>query len=129
MQNIAYKHLEARLKIAELTVGQWLGLVAGVGLAITWGMYASPFGAYVTLFSAVYLGGIPAAAAFLASFTEFDLWLMVSSTLRWQLTAARYPPGPGTGARGYVIFADPTESRGASRTNAAELDLTTLWDC
>lgn len=127
MHNVAYKHLEARLRIAELTITQWLGVLAGVGLAIGWGMYVSPFGAYVTLVSAIYLGGIPAAAAFLASVTEFDLWLLVSCAWHWRRDDGCYLPGSGELLDGYVVHDDERRQRSKRRT-APELDLGALWD-
>jgi hypothetical protein len=106
---------------------QWLGVLGGFGLAIGWGMYVSPFGSYVTLVSAIYLGGIPAAAAFLASVTEFDLWLLVSCAWRWRRSMACYLPGPGEVPHGYIVHADERHQR-ARRPTAPELDLRTLWD-
>jgi hypothetical protein len=125
--NVAYKHLEAKLRIGELTVGQWGGLLAGVGLAICWGLYLSPFGAYLTLLSAIYLGGIPAAAAFLASLSEFDFWLLVRSALAWRRAEGRYLAGPGEQASGYLVLREQIP-RELAFPDEAGLELEGLWE-
>jgi hypothetical protein len=126
--NAAYKHLETRLKIAELTLGQWLGVAAGVGLAMLWGFYLSPFGLYVTLFVAVYLAGVPALTAWLASESEFDLWLRVRAMWRWRKGADRYVPGPGPEPHGYVLSVPPAEPDATWNGHLPDLDVGALWD-
>ena len=119
--HLAYKHLEQRLRIGEFTVLQWAGFIAGVVLALFWATFLSPFGTYVTLFSAVYLGGIPAAAA-------FDLWLHIKALSRHRRAVGRYVAGPGRSARGYVITADPAQrADGGSLPETPDLDLDALW--
>jgi hypothetical protein len=125
--NVAYKHLESKLRIGELTVGQWAGLLCGVGLAIGWGLYLSPFGAYLTLLSAIYLGGIPAAAAFVASLSEFDLWLLVRCALVWHRAEGRFAPGAGELASGYVVLAEPAPAP-APHGALGEAELEGLWE-
>jgi hypothetical protein len=125
--NIAYKHLEARLRIGELTPGQWASLVLGFALAAGWGMYLSPFGAYVSLLSAVYLGAIPAGAALLASAAEFDIWLLVVSVVRWRRGSGRYLPGPGSAAIGYRVIPDADERR-PDHAPVPLLEARSLWD-
>ena len=126
--HLAYKHLEQRLRIGEFTVLQWAGFIAGVVLALFWATFVSPFGTYVTLFSAVYLGGIPAAAAFLAGVTEFDLWLHIKALSRHRRAVGRYVAGPGRSARGYVISADRARrADGGSLPETPDLDLDALW--
>src|SRR4051794_41657713 len=107
--NVAYKHLDAKLRVAQLTVGQWLGAFAGVAVAVVWGCYVSPFGLYVTLVSSIYLGALPAGGTFLASVTEFDVWLLARSGVRWRRREGRFVPGSGSSARGYVLREDPQE--------------------
>jgi hypothetical protein len=126
--HVAYKHLENRLKIGEFTVGQWAGLFFGVMAALTWGIYVSPFGGYVTLVTAIYLGGIPVAAAFLAGATNFDLWLHLKALSRHRRAVGRYVPGPGHSARGYVLTADQRDDRDAALlASTPDLDLESLW--
>ena len=124
--NVAYKHLESKLRIAELTVGQWAGVFCGVMLALGWGMYLSPLGPYPTLISAVYLAGLPACVAFLAGLSEFDLWLHVRALVRHRRSPGRYVPGPGHSARGYLVLADQRRT-GAQVADGPDLDLEALW--
>jgi hypothetical protein len=127
--NAAYKHLEAKLRVGELTLGQWAGLVVGAITALVWGFYVSPLGTSLTIFSACYIGGLPAAAIFLATMSEVDMWLLVRSALRWRREEGRYLAGAGRAAGGYVVRAD--DGGQAPRAHAAqleELDLEALWD-
>lgn len=127
--NVAYKHLDSKLRVADLTIGQWLGVIAGLMLAFVWGFYLSPFGTYLTLISAIYLGAVPAGATMLASVSEFDLWLLVRSAARWRRREGRFVPGPGDSARGYIVHEDPREhDADAVRRQQADLDLASLWE-
>jgi hypothetical protein len=126
--NTAYKHLETKLRIAELTVGQWFGIILGVALAVGWGGYVSPFGTGLTLFTAIYLGGVPILLSLLATQAEFDLWLRVRSMISWRRDGGRYIPGPGMSAHGYVLTEEPRSERERPRDDVPELDFTTLWD-
>lgn len=126
--HVAYKHLDNKLRIAELTLGQWLGVVLGVGVAIGWGMYLSPLGTYLTLISAIYLGSLPAGAAILASLSEFDLVLLVRSAIAWRRRDGRMTPGPGGSARGYVVRPEDLDRGARPEVEAPELDLATLWE-
>jgi hypothetical protein len=128
--NVAYKHLDSKLRIAELTVTQWVGVLLGVGIAALWGLVLSPFGDYVTLLTAVYLGALPAGAAVLAGYTEFDLWLLVRSAVRWRRLEGRFAPGSGRGTRGYVLREEDDDEGGAAQAlpRPRELDLQSLWE-
>lgn len=124
--NSAYKHLETKLKLGELTLGQWAGIVAGLAAAIGWGMYLSPFNAYVSLFTAVYLGGIPVMAAWVASQADFDLWQHLAAAARWRRRSHVFVPGAGLTATGYAVAASP--ARAASEAASPDLDLEALWN-
>jgi hypothetical protein len=125
--NTAYKHLDTKLRIAELTIGQWLSILLGIGVAVAWGKYLSPLGTYPTVVTAIYLGAVPAGAALLASASEIDVWLLIRSALRWRRLDGRFISGPGT-ARGYVVREDAEQhARGRSRPPVRELDLASLW--
>lgn len=124
--NTAYKHLETRLRIGELTLGQWAGIVLGVAIGVTWGMYASPFGPYISLFSAIYVGGVPAMAAWVASQADFDLWQHLAAAVRWHRGSHVYLPGAGVTATGYAVVAAP--ARAASMAAAPDLDVEALWN-
>jgi hypothetical protein len=123
--NLAYKHLDAKLRIAELSVGQWIGVLAGLALGIVWGVYVSPFGPTPTLISAIYLGALPAGAAFLGNVTEISPWLIVRAAFAWRRREGRHLPGAGQSARGYVVTEQAVEDGG--RRAAVEADLASLW--
>jgi hypothetical protein len=125
--NIAYKHLDAKLRIAELSIGQWIGAIVGAVVGICWGVYVSPFGPTVTLTSAIYLAALPAGAAFLANAGEFSLWLLIRSALAWRRREGRFLPGPGASAHGYVVTAAAGGVGGAASRAPVDLDLATLW--
>jgi hypothetical protein len=126
--NTAYKHLDSKLRIAELTVGQWVGIIVGVGVAVLWGLYLSPLGTYLTLVTAVYLGGLPAAAAVLAAMSEFHLGLLIRSAIRWHRLEGRFVSGPGRTTRGYVVDDEPERRHPPTERRAMrELDPASLW--
>lgn len=124
--NLAYKHLEAKLRVAELSLGQWAGIALGGLLAIAWGVYVSPFGSTLTLISAVYVGGLPAGAVVLAGVSELDVWLLVRSALAFRRSPGRYRPGPGTVA-GYRVVPEPAET-GERPMSPGALDAIELWE-
>jgi hypothetical protein len=123
--NIAYKHLDARLRIAELTVGQWLSVLIGVGIAILWGLYLSPLPGPLSLATAVYLGAVPAGLAVMSGFYELNLVLVARSAVRWRRSDGRYVAGPGESARGYAIRG---QTAADTERVKSDLDLGALWD-
>ena len=70
-------------------------------------------------------GGLPVAAGFVASQTEFDLGAVVLSALRWRRAEGRFVPGPGA-CDGYVV-ASEHEERGGDGEPLAVLDSELLW--
>jgi hypothetical protein len=124
--NIAYKHLDSKLRIAELTVGQWMGLCAGVLTGIAYAFYLRPFGTTLTLLSAVYVGGLPVCAVFMANLSDFDVWLLVRSCARWRRLDGHYLPGPGPATAGYRVTVDD-DPLSARPGQLAALDLPALW--
>ena len=124
--NSAYKHLDSKLKIADLTLGQWFGVMVGVAIAILWGFYVSPFGSYLTLGSAVYIGAIPAGIALMSTFYEVDVAVVARSAITWSRLDGQFMPGPGSDARGYIVRDDrPGED---ATTSMSTLDLAALWE-
>jgi hypothetical protein len=129
MMNTAYKHLEAKLRIGEFSIGQWLALFVGVMTALIWGMYLSPFGTQITIFTACYIGGLPAAAIFLATMSEIDIVLLVRSAIRWRREEGRYLAGAGDQAHGYALASETVDERRLhTGQELAELDLDALWE-
>ena len=121
--NAAYRHLEAKTRIAELTLGQWAGILLGVLVAVVVALVLKPFSGYVNLAVGIYIGGLPAAAVFLASISEVDVWLTARSAVRFHRADGRYLPGGGKDARGYTIRAVADAS-----SAPLALDLGALWD-
>jgi hypothetical protein len=128
--NIAYKHLDTKLRIGELTIGQWLAVALGVGIAGGWALYVHPpIGATLTAVTAVYLGALPAGAALMASSSEFNLMLLLASAVRWRRSRRRYVPGPGDRLRGYELRVDHADvPRGPRREPVPVLDTAALWE-
>jgi hypothetical protein len=121
----AYKQLEAKTRIADLTLGQWVGAVAGVLCALVVIAWLRPFGTYMNLVLGVYLGGIPVTIALVVSVGEFDVWLLVRAAWRWWRADGRYSAGPGSAARGYQITgAQPSGAGG----EATAIELQRLWE-
>jgi hypothetical protein len=125
--NVAFKHLEAKLRFADLTVGQWAAVLGGVLFAFLCAEYLSPVGGLGGAIIGVYLGAIPASAAFFASLSEFDLWGLIGAALRWRRRDGQYLPGAGATARGYALLAETVEP-GARPGGASDLDLDALWN-
>lgn len=124
----SYKHLEEKIRVGDLTLWQWGGVLAGITLAMLWGFYLSPFGALVTLFSAVYLAGLPALAALLAGLTEFDFIGLVRNAWRWWRSPGRYLPGCGDELpKGYVVVAEDRDRRGPNQ-EIEPPSLEALWE-
>lgn len=127
--NLAYKHLESKLKIGDFTIGQWFCAFVGVLLMLVWGIYISPFGSYLTIITAVYLGGVPIALALVTTYAEVNLLGMVRAAARWYRTDGVYAAGPGQNAIGYSVKPDAKTTRTARRdAELTTLDLDTLWD-
>jgi hypothetical protein len=125
--NVAFKHLEAKLRFGDLTVGQWAAVLGGVLFAFGFAEYLSPVGGVAAVIVGVYLGAIPASAAFFASLGEFDLWGLIGAALRWWRGDGRYVPGAGVGAHGYSLLPD-TVAAGERPLGVNELDLGALWN-
>src|SRR3954451_1402701 len=101
--NAAFKHLEAKLRFGDLTVGQWAAVVGGLLFGLAFAQYLSPVGGLWGAVLGVYLGAIPASAAFFASLSEFDLAGVIAAALRRRRRPGRYLPGGGSTARGYTL--------------------------
>jgi hypothetical protein len=125
--NVAFKHLEAKLRFAELSIGQWAAVLGGVLFAMLFAEYLSPVGGLGGAIVAVYLGAIPASAAFFASLSEFDLWGLVAAAVRWRRIDGRYLPGAGETARGYLLLTDGPSGAGVPG-EGNRFDLDALWD-
>ena len=78
--NPAPAHLEAKLRFGwDFTVGQVAAMVAGILIGFAWANWLSPIHGIGAAVTGVYVGGLPVAAGFIASQTEFDLGTVVLS--------------------------------------------------
>lgn len=121
----AYKQLEAKTRIGELTLGQWVGVIAGVLFAVVVIAWLRPFAMYANLVLGVYLGGIPVTIALVVSVGQFDVWLLLRAAWRWWRSDGRYTEGPGSAARGYGITG---AERPEGEAVAAPVDVQLLWE-
>ena len=125
--NPAPAHLEAKLRFGwDFTVGQIAAMVAGILIGFAWAHWLSPIRGLGAAVTGVYVGGLPVVAGFVASQTEFDLWSLVRSAVRWRRAAARFVPGCGDIA-GYALLADD-ESRDGSLGDLGMPTAELLWE-
>ena len=124
--NPAPAHLEAKLRFGwDFTVGQIAAMIAGILIGFAWANWMSPIRGIGAAVTGVYVGGLPVAAAFIASQTEFDLWSVLSSAVRWRRAGGRFVPGAGDVA-GYLVLVED-EQPGARERELAVLDTDLLW--
>ena len=125
--NPAPAHLEAKLRFGwDFTVGQIAAMVGGILIGFAWANWLSPIHGIGAAVTGVYVGGLPVAAGFVASQTEFDLGAVVLSAVRWRRAVGRFVAGAGVvyrvrGARG------EDEARDGEDALAAVLDPELLW--
>ena len=101
--NPAPAHLEAKLRFGwDFTVGQIAAMIGGILVGFAWANWLSPIHGIGAAVTGVYVGGLPVAAGFVASQTEFDLWAVVLSSARWRRARESLHRGrrPGGGIRG-----------------------------
>jgi len=123
--NPAPAHLEAKLRFGwDFTVGQIAAMVAGILAGFAWGNWLSPIHGIGAAVTGVYVGGLPVAAGFIASQTEFDLGAVVVSAVRWRRAVGRFVAGAGT-CTGYMVVSEPEESRDEEPLSV--LDPGLLW--
>ena len=124
--NPAPAHLEAKLRFGwDFTVGQIAAMVVGILIGFAWANWLSPIHGIGAAVTGVYVGGLPVAAGFIASQTEFDLGAVVLGALRWRRAEGRFVAGPGA-CTGYVV-AREHEARGGDGEPLAVLDSELLW--
>ena len=110
--NPAPAHLEAKLRFGwDFTVGQIAAMVGGILIGFAWANWLSPIHGIGAAVTGVYVGGLPVAAGFVASQTEFDLGAVVLSALRWRRAEGRFVAGAGA-CTGYVVASEHDERGG-----------------
>ena len=113
--NPAPAHLEAKLRFGwDFTVGQIAAMVGGILIGFAWANWLSPIHGIGAAVTGVYVGGLPVAAGFIASQTEFDLGAVIASAVRWRRADGRFVAGAGSTCAGYRVVAehDPRVRRG-----------------
>lgn len=118
-------HLETKLRFGDLTIGQIAAVLVGVLFAFFWAQYLSPFHGTAAAVSGAYLGGLPVAAVYVASQTEFDLWTFALAAASWRQREGRYLPGGGDRTTGYTLLGDADSD--ANTSGISQLDLAALW--
>lgn len=126
--NPAYRHLEEPIRIGDFSLSQLAGFVFSAMIAVLWGFVLSPFPPMISLFTAVYVGGLPAMAVLLASTTDFDAIRMVKAFIRFQRRPGRFLPGPGPIESGYVVNAPAEVKQTTESVDEAALIPEALWD-
>jgi len=122
--NPAPAHLEAKLRFGwDFTVGQIAAMIAGILIGFAWANWLSPIRGLGAAVSGVYVGGLPVAAGFIASQTEFDLWGVLCSAVRWRRVGGRFVPGAGEGT-GYLVLVEQRVDEGDRRMP----DIYRLWE-
>lgn len=123
--NPAPAHLEAKLRFGwDFTVWQIAAMVAGILVGFGWANWVSPIHGIAAAVTGVYVGGLPVAAGFVASQTEFDLWALVGSAARWRRGEGRFLPGCGP-VNGYAVLRDDEQREESA--GSGTLDPAALW--
>jgi len=126
--NPAYKHLEEPLKIGDFTLTQIAAFLIAAMVAMLWGFVISPLPPMLSLFTAIYIGGLPAMAVLMASTTDFDAIRMVRSFYRFQRRPGRFLAGAGKVKAGYVVIAPSKETKATRKpADEAALIVEALW--
>jgi hypothetical protein len=124
--NPAPAHLEAKLRFGwDFTVAQIAAMVGGILVAFAWATWVSPIHGIGAAVTGVYIGGLPVAAGFVASQTEFDLGAVVLSAVRWRRSDGRFVAGAGS-CTGYVVVSEQIDRDGGA-VRLAVLDDELLW--
>ena len=125
--NPAPAHLEAKLRFGwDFTVGQIAAMVGGILVGFAWANWLSPIHGIGAAVTGVYVGGLPVAAGFVASQTEFDLGAVVRlggalAPRRRAVRGRRRHAAPGTS------WSASTSERAATSEPLAVLDPELLW--
>jgi len=98
MTRLTYRYLENQLRFGPLGLGQWVQVLAGVGLlALFVWVVGMPIKPAISL--GVFFIGIPTALAAASDEFDFSLWQRIADALRWrggrsQFTADAEPSVP-----------------------------------
>lgn len=129
MLHPTYKHLEDRIRLAGLSLGQWAQLF--VCALAAWGLaQLLPLPGTWALSAAITVCGLPAAAAIAFMQADFDVRGWLTDALRFQRGPRRFLPGIGSevAVAGYRLDDSHAGLPGAGRRDAEPLDVERLWD-
>jgi hypothetical protein len=98
-----YKHLEAKLRLGSLSLGQWVQIgVAGAAAAI-FGVYLSPLPTGATTFVSIVAAGLPVAVSYGAMGLDFSVGDFAVAAWRFWRSPRRYVAGAGHTSPGYIV--------------------------
>jgi hypothetical protein len=124
--NPAPAHLESKLRLIwDFTVGQIAGLFCGALIGVVWAKFLSPVHGVAAAVSGMYIAALPSLPVFLASQTEFDLWLLVRGAVGWRRREGRFIPGAGETCTGYRTEEPETAS---GEEWVPDFNLQALWE-
>jgi hypothetical protein len=129
MLHPTYKHLEDRIRLAGLSLAQWVQLfacaLAAYGLA-----QLLPLPGSWSLSVAISVCGLPAACAIAFQQAEFDVRRWLLDALRFPARRGAFRPGLGelSDVAGYRLAPDETYSGLGSGDREAGIDVEALWD-
>jgi hypothetical protein len=126
MRHPTYKHLEAKLRLGSLSLGQWAQISGTGAAAAAFGVYVSPMPTGATIFVSIVGAGMPVALSYGAMGLEFSVADFAAAAWRYWRHPRRYLPGAGNSSRGYVVRREQTKQTSDGHEPRLEGDL--LWD-
>jgi hypothetical protein len=122
-----YKHLEAKLRLGSLSLGQWVQIALAGTAAAVFGVYVSPLPASATVFVSIVAAGMPVAVSYGAMGLDFSVADFARAAWRYWRSPRRYVSGAGQLSRGYVVHIEQPVSTPESR-GPRLADQEALWD-
>lgn len=126
MRHPTYKHLEARLRLGPLSIGQWTQVFLAGTAAAVFGGYISPLSVGPTIFVSIVGAGLPVAVSYGAMGMEFSVGRFARSAWRYWRKPRRFLPGPGAESHGYLV---ERSLPAAATTRVVDHDREPVWDC
>jgi hypothetical protein len=122
-----YKHLEAKLRLGSLSLGQWVQITAAGAAAAVFGVYVSPLPTSATIFVSIVGAGMPVALSYGAMGLEFSVAAFAAAAWRYWHRPRHYLPGPSESVAGYVVVDEqPASTPGGHATHLEDRE--PLWD-
>jgi hypothetical protein len=127
VRNRTYKHLEAKLRLGSLSLGQWVQIGAAGAAAAVFGVYISPLPTGATIFVSIVAAGMPVALSYGAMGLEFSVGDFAVAACRYWRSPRQYVAGAGQTSAGYIVRCEQTATApDASEPRVAEREA--LWD-